>query len=215
MGDTHEAMPFIYHVAQQHCPHLFLVQLLCKGKDTDNGVTEYAQGTILRNAQAGAKLYGVKPGTRITRESLPTEVLQHKEREDLLKQQIMDRLENLKGQHARLGNDSGPLWHLHLDDDEKFTELLGKLLESRWNSPFSPGSIARVIKNFMNLPEKVTGVEVTLTRKFGLSSRHQQVVQITFEFDGNNAAKLTCPTGYLEGHGLPGTVMPSTLVTKF
>ena len=214
MADTHEATPFIYHVSRQLCPHFLLVLLLCKGKDMDNGVTEYAQGKILRNAQAGAKFYGAKPVTRVTREGLPTEVLEHKEHAQLLKQQIMDKLENLKGQCARLGNDSGPLWYLHMDNDEKFTELLGKLLESRWSSPFSPGSIARVIKNFMHIPEKVTGVAVTLTRKFGLSSRHHEVVQITFEFDGNNAAKLTCPTGYLEGRGLPGAVVPSILVAK-
>ena len=111
MADAHEAMPFIYHVSRQHCPHFLLVLLLCKGKDMDNGVTEYAQGKILRNAQAGAKFYGAKPATRVIREGLPTEVLQHKELAQLLKQQIMDKLENLKGQCARLGNDSG---HTHI-----------------------------------------------------------------------------------------------------
>ena len=169
-------------------------------------MTEYAQKKILKNAKAGAKLYGTQPTIRHIREGMPVEVEENEDLHDQLKQSIQAKLDTWKGHYANNGNSSRTLWYINMDDAEKSAELLEKLLAARWSSRFSPSSIARVIKAYMHVPEKVTGVEVTLIRKFGVASRHHELVQMKFEFDGSNAARITCPTGFVEGRGLPGTV---------
>lgn len=187
---------------------------LCQGQDTENGVTEYAQKKILHNAKAGAKLYGTKPIIRLIREGMPVEVEENKDLTEQLKQSIQAKLDTWKGQYAKNGNNSRCLWYINMDNAEKSAELVAKLLAARWSSRLSDSSIARVIKAYMQVPEKVTGVEVTLTRKFGPGGRHHELVKMTFEFDGSNAARITCPTGYVEGRGLPGTVEVALQIIK-
>jgi hypothetical protein len=68
----------------------------------------------------------------------------------------------------------------------------------------SQGSVARVIKEYMKVPAKIVGVEVCLSRRFGVPNRHQEQLRIKFEYDSDDVSMLTCPTGCLKGHGLPG-----------
>jgi hypothetical protein len=168
----------------------------------------------LNNAKAGAKLHGTKPIMRLIREGMPVEVEENKDLTEQLKHAMQAKLDNCKGQHARHGNNSTCLWYINMDNEEKSAELLAKLLAARWSSQLSHSSIARVIKAHMQVPEKVTGVEVTLTRKFGLAGRHHELVKMTFEFDGSNAARITCPTGCYEGRGLPGAVEVALQIIK-
>ena len=159
----------------------------------------------MRNAKAGAKMYATKTNARLIHESMPREVLEHESATAQLKLAIQAKLENLKGKYARLGHDSSELWYLNMADDAASSELLATLLGARWVSRLSPSSVERVIKEYVKVPAKIEGVEVCLTRQFGVPPRrHQEELVVKFEYDSGGVAKLTCPTGYLQGHGLPG-----------
>ena len=193
-----------------HLPWLVNVTLLtsrphpCQGQDLANGVTAYAQHEIMKNVKAGAKMYATHTNTRTMYESMPREVLDNEEAYRLLKLAISAKLENLKCRFARRGNDSGELWFLNMVDGEASATLLATLLGVRWSSVLSRDSVERVIKEHMKVQAKIVGVEVCLTRRFGTTQRHQEMLRIQFEYDEDDVATLTCPTGYLKGRGLPG-----------
>jgi hypothetical protein len=158
----------------------------------------------MKNVNAGAKMYATQTNARLIHESMPREVLDDEEASRLLKLAISVKLENLKGRLARRGTDSGDLWYLNMADAAASAHLLATLLGTRWSSVLSKDSMARVIKEHMKVPAKIVGVEVCLSRRFGVPTRHQEELRIKFEYDSDDVSMLTCPTGYLKGHGLPG-----------
>jgi hypothetical protein len=176
----------------------------CQGQDLANGVTAYAQHEIMKNVNAGAKMYATQTNSRLIYESMPREVVDDQEATRRLKLAISAKLENLKGRLARRGTDSADLWYLNMADETASANLLATLLGARWSSVLSQGSVARVIKEYMKVPAKIVGVEVCLARRFGVTNRHQEQLRIKFEYDSDDVSTITCPTGYSKGHGLPG-----------
>ena len=176
----------------------------CQGQDRENGVTPYAQNQIMRSVVAGAKMYATHTNTRCIFESMPQEVLDDEHATAQLKLAIQAKLVNLKSKFANYGNDSSDLWYLNMNDEASSASLLAALLDGRWSTVLSRVSVERVVKAYMQVPENIVGVEVSLARKHGVKKRHQELLLIKFEFDSDDVATITCPTGYHKGHGLPG-----------
>ena len=160
----------------------------CQGQDLANGVTAYAQHEIMKNVNAGAKMYATQTNSRLIYESMPREVVDDQEATRRLKLAISAKLENLKGRLARRGTDSGDLWYLNMADETASANLLATLLGARWSSVLSQGSVARVIKEYMKVPAKIVGVEVCLARRFGVTNRHHEQLRINL-----NTTVMMCP----------------------